>query len=241
MILAAGEGIRLKPLTMETPKVLLPVGGVPLIEHTLIWLRSHGVCEVAINLYHLGDKIKDFLGDGSRLGVSITYSLEEKLLGSAGGVKKLERFFDDSFAVVCGDILTDFDLAAMAGFHQVRGSSATLAVIEVANPGQFGIVTMADGGRVLGFVEKPPPDAGAGNLGSTGIYILGREVLGYIADRCFSDFGYDVFPNIIKLGLPVYGYRLNAGDYLLDIGTIERYRQANEDAKAGKITIRHRK
>jgi len=238
MILAAGEGIRLKPLTLETPKVLLPVGGVPLIEHTLVWLRSHGVSEVAINLCHLGDKIRDFLGDGSRLGVSITYSFEEKLLGTAGGVKKLERFFDGTFVVVCGDILTDFDLAAMAGFHQARGSAATLAVLQVADPRQYGIVSMDRRGRVLSFVEKPPPGSEAGKLGSAGVYILGREVLDYIPGQCFADFARDVFPEIIELGVPVYGYHLKAEDYLLDIGTIERYRQANEDVKAGKVAVK---
>jgi NDP-sugar pyrophosphorylase family protein len=110
MILAAGEGTRLRPFTFETPKVLLPVGGRPLIEYSLSWLRSHGIREVAINLYHLGNNIIDSLGDGSRFGMEIVYSPEETLFGTAGGVKRMERFFNDTFVVVYGDNFTNFNL-----------------------------------------------------------------------------------------------------------------------------------
>ena len=120
MILAAGEGTRLRPLTLKIPKVLLPVGEAPLIEHTLSWINNYGISEVAINLYHLGEKIKDFLGDGSRLEMSITYSPEENLLETAGGVKRMEPFFTDTFVVVYGDVLTSFDLDDMVSFHRTK-------------------------------------------------------------------------------------------------------------------------
>ena len=237
MILAAGEGTRLKPLTLETPKVLLPIGGPPLIEYTLTWLRSHGISEVAINLYHLGDKIKDYLGSGSRLGVNISYSQEETLLGTAGGVKRIEHFFNTTFVVVCGDILTDFDLRGMIQFHREKKAMATIAVLEVSNPWDVGIVDMNEEGRILSFIEKPHPGSVRSNLSSGGVYVLDKEILDYIPSQGFCDFAYDIFPMIIKLGLPAYGYCLNHEDYLTDIGTIDKYHQANEDVTAGKVKI----
>lgn len=241
MILAAGEGTRLRPLTLETPKVLLPIGGVPLIEHTLTWLKRHSVSEVAINLYHLGEKIKDFLGDGSRFGMKISYSLEEALLGTAGGVKRTEHFFDGTFVVVCGDIITDFDLSAMVRFHTVKNSLATVALLRVPNPWDVGIAKINEEGRILSFVEKPARGSETGNLGSGGVYIFEREIFDYMPDRSFSDFAYDIFPKLIELELPVYGYVLKLEDYLTDIGTIEKYWKANEDVTAGKVKIRYEK
>lgn len=239
MLLAAGEGTRLRPLTLETPKVLLPVGGKPLIGYTLSWLRSHGISKVAINLYRQGEKIKDFLGDGSLFGISISYSLEETLLGTAGGVKRMEHFFDDTFVVIYGDILTDFDLKGMIRFHQEKKAMATLAILEVPNPWDVGVVEINEQGRILSFVEKPPRGSEVGNLGSGGIYVLEQDILSYIPNKGCPDFAYDIFPQLIKLGVPIYGYLLSPEDYLLDIGTIEKYHKADEDVKAGRVKIRY--
>lgn len=238
IVLAAGEGTRLRPLTMETPKVLLPVDGVCLMEHTLNWLKGHGISEVAINLYHLGEKIRDFLGDGSRFGMKISYSPEATLLGTAGGVKKMESSFSNTFIVVYGDVLTTFDLGAMLRFHKAKSSLATLAIGRVSNPWDFGIVEMNAEGRILGFVEKPPRGTEKGNLGNSGVYIFETGIFSYIPDRGAADFAYDVFPRLVASGLPAYGYLLKPEDYFIDIGTIERYYQANEDAKAGKVKIK---
>jgi len=239
MILAAGEGTRLRPLTLETPKVLLPIGGVPLIEYTLAWLKSHGILGVAINLHHLGDKIKDFLDDGSRFGVSISYSVEEALIGTAGGVKKMEHFFNDTFVVVYGDVLADFDLGAMVGFHQRKISLATLALLEVPKPWEVGVVEINEGGRILSFVEKPALGSEASSLGSGGVYVLEKEIFSYIPDEGFGDFAYNIFPKLLELGLPVYAYILKPEEYLIDIGTIEKYSKANEDVQAGRVEIKH--
>lgn len=228
MILAAGQGIRLRPLTLTLPKVLLPVGGVPVIEHILLWLKRHGIAEVAVNLYHLGAKIIDLLGDGSRFGVKITYSSEETLLGTAGGVKKMEHFFDGTFVVVCGDVVTDFDLSAMLQFHREKRAMATLALVEVSNPWEVGIAEINESGKLISFVEKPPRGVEPGNLGNGGIYVLEKEILNHIASEGFCDFAYEILPKIIKLGLSVYGYRLNRDDYLFDTGTPEKYDQANK-------------
>ena len=237
MILAAGEGTRLHPLTLETPKVLLPIGEKPLIEYTLTWLKSHGISEVAVNLHYLGDKIRNLLGDGSKFGVKIHYSPEKEILGTAGGVKKIETFLGSTFAVVYGDILTDFNLSAMIDFHKQKRASATLALFEVPNPWEVGVVDIDTQGKVLSFREKPPRGSEAGNLSSGGIYVFEKEILAHIPNAGFSDFGYDILPKLIELGLPLYGYLLKPEDYLIDIGSIDKYHKANEDVKTGKVGI----
>jgi len=237
MILAAGEGTRLRPLTLETPKVLLPVAGVPLIYYILTWLRSHGVGEVCINLHHLGNRIKDSLEDGSEFGVKIYYSIEENLLGTAGGVKKVAHFFDTTFLVVYGDVLTNFNLSAMMKFHQEKKALATVVVSKVTEPSEVGIVRLKNDGRIVSFVEKPSGGAELGNMASGGIYILEKEVLDSIPTHGFCDFAYDIFPELIRAGFPLYGYTLTSADYLIDIGTIDKYLKANEDVKSGKVKM----
>lgn len=231
MILAAGEGTRLRPLTLTEPKVLLPVSGVPLIECTLRWLKHYGITEVAINLHRLAARVQSSLGDGTRFGMKIVYSREKTLLGTAGGVKKMESFFESPFTVVYGDVLTDLDLSVMLAFHRHRQAVATLAVREMPNPWEVGVVEMDNESRITGFIEKPPRGSEKSNLSSGGIYILEKRVLDYVPEEGFCDFAYDVFPRLIELGLPMYGYHLKNGDYLLDIGTAEKYKQANLDMK----------
>jgi mannose-1-phosphate guanylyltransferase/phosphomannomutase len=237
MILAAGEGTRLRPLTNETPKVLVPINGVPQIEYTIRWLKQNGISEVAINLYHLGGKIREILGDGSQRGIRIVYSEETSLLGTAGGVKKLQPFFDDTFAVIYGDVLTDFDLSEMLRFHRNKQAIITLALQRASNPAEVGVVELDETQRVVSFIEKPSPSPVNGALISGGIYIMKTEVLDYIPEDCFCDFGFEVFPNIIQRGLPAYGYRLRDDDYLLDIGNMEKYQKANEDVRNGMVKI----
>ena len=238
MILAAGEGTRLRSHTLKTPKVLLTIGGIPLIEHTLGWLKSHGIYQVAMNLHHLGDKIKDFLGDGFHLGVNISYSLEEVLLGTAGGVKRMKHFFNDTFVVVYGDVLTNFDLTAMIEFHKARNPLATIAISKVLNSRNIGIVGINEEGRVLSFVEKPAPSSESSNLGNGGVYVLEKRILDYIPSEEFSDFAYDIFPKLIEGNIPMYGYALKPDDYIIDIGTFDTYQKANDDFKAGKVRMK---
>jgi NDP-sugar pyrophosphorylase family protein len=244
MILAAGEGTRLRPFTLETPKVLLPIGGVPLICYTLAWLKRYDISQVVINLHHLGEKIREFLGDGSRFGLEIVYSPEEILLGTAGGVKKMEPLLSakpkspvpnpqspvtNPFVVVYGDVLTDFNLSAMVKFHQKKKALATVAVTKVTKPSEVGVVKLKKDGRIVSFVEKPSGGAEPGNMASGGIYILEKEVLDSIPRHGFCDFAYDIFPELIRAGFPLYAYALMSADYLIDIGTPEKYRKANED------------
>jgi len=236
MILTAGEGTRMRPLTLETPKVLLPIGGVPLIIHTLTWLKKYGIFQVAINLYYKGDKIKEFLGDGSQFGVEILYSQEETLLGTAGGVKRMKKFFDSTFVVVYGDNLTNLDLRAMTDFHHRKKALATLALFQAHSSREVGVVRLDVEARVVDFAEKPQQEVDPKALANGGVYVLEGQVLDYISAQGSCDFAYDVFPKLIKAGLPIYGYSLDSQYYLIDIGTPEKYRQANSYMTTGRVT-----
>jgi NDP-sugar pyrophosphorylase family protein len=236
MILAAGEGTRLRPSTLGTPKVLLPVGGAPLIWHTLTWLRMHGVSQAAINLHHLGDKIRGLLGDGYGLGVEISYSGEEELLGTAGGVKRMADGWREPFFVIYGDVLTDLDLGAMVQFHARVGAMATIAVQLVEDATGKGVARVDREGRICSFVEKPTSSPRSRCLINTGVYVLEPEILEYIQPGC-SDFGIDMFPALVERALPIYAWRLRPWEYLIDIGTREAYERANEDMAKGKVNV----
>lgn len=225
MILAAGEGRRLRPLTDHVPKPMLPVAGRPLLEHTITYLRDCGVTDLAVNLYHLPQVVIDYFGDGSRWGVSLHYSVEEQLLGSAGGVKRLQSFFDDTFIVFYGDLLTWADLRPMIELHRRTGVLATMGLYHVPDPWNRGIVQLDEAKNVVRFVEKPPRDQVFSNLANAGIYVLEPEVLNRIPAEQVYDFGHDVFPGLLADGIQVAGYVIE--DLLIDIGLPEKYEEAN--------------
>jgi mannose-1-phosphate guanylyltransferase len=231
MILAAGEGTRLRPLTKMIPKPMLPVGGKPLLEHTICWLRSYGIKQVAVNLHHAPWLTQAYLGDGSAWGVRITYSLEDKLLGTAGAVKKLQNYFDDAFVVVYGDVLTNMDLTALVSFHRAKGGWMTIALYQVENPSACGLVKLDGEGKILRFVEKPSPEHVFTDLASTGVFVMEARVLDHIPSDTFYDFGHHLFPDLLAKGIPLYGYPIDA--YLVDIGTMEKYREAQLDVREG--------
>jgi len=225
MILAAGEGRRLRPLTNHLPKPMLPVADKPLLEHTLIYLRNHDITEVAINLHHLAQAVIDYFGDGSDWGVSLRYSVEEALLGSAGGVKRVEDFFDDTFIVYYGDLFTQADLHPMIDLHRQRGAPATMGLYRVPDPWNRGIVELNDEQLITRFAEKPPRDQAFSDLANAGIYVLEPEVLDSIPAGQMYDFGHDVFPNMLANGLEIAGYVIE--ETLIDIGLPEKYEEAN--------------
>lgn len=228
MILAAGEGRRLRPLTNYLPKPMLPVAGRPLLEHTITYLRDCGVTDLAVNLYHLPGTVMDYFGNGSRWGVKLRYSVEERLLGSAGGVKRLQSFFDETFVVFYGDLLTWTDLRPMLAQHRQAGVVATMGLYHVPDPWNRGIVQLDEAQRIVRFAEKPPRDQVFSNLANAGIYILEPEVLERIPSEVVYDFGHDVFPALLAEGIPVAGYIIN--DLLIDIGLPEKYEEANKIA-----------
>jgi NDP-sugar pyrophosphorylase family protein len=233
-ILAAGLGTRLQSLGLDVPKVMVPVGGKPLLQHHLEMLSAQGVTDFIVNLHHLPDTVTRSFGDGSRYGVRIRYSHEPELLGTAGGVKKMEGWLRaGTFLVVYGDNLMRFGLAPLVEFHRERRAVATIVLFESPEPSTGGVVETDAAGRVQRFVEKPAPEEAAGNLINAGIYLLEPAVLTAIPDGQFCDFGRDVFPALLARGEPVYATKPKA--YVQDIGTPERLAQARRDWENGLV------
>ena len=179
MILAAGEGTRLRPFTLHTPKAMLAVSGRPTLEWIILWLRHHGVREIVVNLHHQSQAVTSYFGDGSGWGVQLTYSVEPTLLGTAGGVKRMERCFSEPFLIVYGDVLTDMDLGQFMRFHRSCNNQphVTLSLYHVANPQECGIVEVDACHRVTRFVEKPSPDGVFSDLANAGVLIVDPALL----------------------------------------------------------------
>jgi NDP-sugar pyrophosphorylase family protein len=237
MILAGGMSTRLYPLTKQVPKPLVPVAGEPITAHVMRWLKSFGYTDVAMNVHYLAEAIEAALGDGSAYGVHLNYLHEEVLMGSAGAVKPLQTFFDETFVVVGCDDLTDANLEALVAFHKERGALATLGLIEADEVDQYGVVITDDRGRILEFQEKPAKGTERSKLVNTGIYVFEPAVLDFIPAATFYDFGKQVFPALLAAGADFYGMRLG-GAYWRDIGTPAEYRLATEDVLAGRVRLR---
>ena len=237
MVLAAGKGTRLFPLTGEMPKPLAPVVDTPIIQHIFELLARHGVSESHVNVHYLADALLAAYGEESRLGdMTVRLSREDELLGTAGGVKRLAHRFDETFVVVSGDALTDVDLTTLLAFHREKGALATLALRRVYDTSEFGVVELDDDANILGFQEKPDPGEAISTLANTGIYVLEPEALEYVPEGAFFDFARDVFPRLLGAGEKFVGYQ---GDfYWSDIGTLEAYRRAQFDVLSGRVRVR---
>jgi NDP-sugar pyrophosphorylase family protein len=239
MLLAGGLSTRLYPLTKSVPKPLVPVAGVPNAVHLINYLKSYGYDEIAINVHYLADAIRNRLGDGSAFGVRLEYLHEDVLMGSAGAVKPMEAFFgDETFVVVGCDDLTDLPLDRVVRMHEEHRAVATIGLVARERVDQYGVVVTENDGRITGFQEKPEPGTERSNLVNTGIYVFSREIFARIPAATFYDFGKQVFPELLRDGLPFYGY--DAGDaYWCDIGTPGEYRRASADVVNGRFTIPH--
>ncbi len=237
MVLAAGKGTRLFPLTGEVPKPMAPVVDTPIIHHIFELLSGHGVTEAHVNVYYLADALLAAYGEESRVdGMIVRLSREEELLGTAGGVKRLARNFDDTFVVVSGDALTDVDIGELVRFHKQKGALATIALRRVFDTSEFGVVELDGDGNILGFQEKPDPKEAISTLANTGIYVLEPRALEYVPEGTFFDFAQDVFPRFLEAGEGFVGYQ---GDfYWSDIGTLEAYRQAQYDVLSGRVRVK---
>ena len=248
MILAAGLGTRLRPITYEMPKPMVPVLDRPVIEHIVELLARHGFDEVIANLYWFPEQIQERLGDGSRFGLDLRYSREEALLGTAGGVRNAADFLGDQFLVISGDALTDIDLAAMREFHASHGGMATLATKRVADTSDFGVVVTGADGRVSGFQEKPDPAEALSDLANCGIYMFRSEIFDYFLPEGqrskvakpddppgFTDWATDVLPALLENDVPFYSWE--ADGYWNDIGNLEELRRGNVDALQGAVAV----
>jgi NDP-sugar pyrophosphorylase family protein len=241
MILAAGEGTRLRPLTETKPKPMLEVNGKPVLEWILLWLKAHGIEEVAINLHYRPESVRECFGDGAGLGVRIHYSVEERILGTAGGVKRVQGLFEGPLVIAYGDVLTDLDLTRLLGIHNAKGGDphVTLSLYHVANPWECGIVDIDAGGRVTRIVEKPPRHEIRSDLANAGVLVLDASLLDHVPAEGPYDIAGDLLPQLLRLGVDVYGVPLGETEYLIDIGTPEKFERAQREwptptARAGR-------
>ena len=235
IIMAGGEGSRLRPLTCDLPKPMVPVLNKPVLEHTIELLKCNGITEIGITLMYYPQIVKDYFGSGKNLGVNITYFIEESPLGTAGGIKNAEHFLDEPFIVISGDSITDFNLAKAIEFHKERNSIATIVLSKVDVPLEYGVVLTNESGKITGFLEKPSWGELFSDTVNTGTYIMEPEVLDYIEANKNTDFSRDVFPKLLSMSKNIYGYI--APDYWCDMGDIRSYIRTHYDILDQKISL----
>lgn len=236
MILAAGGGTRLAPLTYTLPKPMAPVVNLPVMEHIISHLVKHNFNEIMINLHVLPEHIENYFHNGERLGAKITYSHEMEPLGTAGGVKNVENFFDDTFMVVGGDDLSDIDLSAMLRFHKEKHSLVTIGLSYEEDVQSYGVVVTDEKMRITEFQEKPEPSAAKSNWVNNGVYLFEPEILNLIPKGQFYDFGSQLFPKLKDDRSPFFGFQCEG--YWCDIGNLIQYRKAHFDCLQGKVKVR---
>ena len=235
VIMAGGEGTRLRPLTSNMPKPMLPVANRPLMEHTINLLRRYGFTDVVATVQFLSSVIRNYFDDGSDLGVSLGYATEEVPLGTAGSVLGARDLLTGRFLVISGDALTDLDLEEVVAWHEQKGSAATIVLKRMEDPIEFGIVMTKEDGQIQRFLEKPTWGQVFSDTINTGIYVLEPEVLDLIPPDQPYDFSSELFPTMLDKGLPLFGFVTDA--YWTDVGTSDAYLQANHDVLAGRVRI----
>ncbi|HLP90384.1 MAG TPA: mannose-1-phosphate guanyltransferase [Nostocaceae cyanobacterium] len=236
VLMAGGSGTRLRPLTCDLPKPMVPILNRPIAEHIINLLKRHQITEIIATLHYLPDVLRDYFQDGSDFGVQMTYAIEEdQPLGTAGCVKNISELLDDTFLVISGDSITDFDLTAAIEFHKQKQSKATLILTRVPNPIEFGVVITNEDGRIKRFLEKPSTSEIFSDTVNTGTYILEPEVLEYLPEHTECDFSKDLFPLLLTRNEPMYGYI--AQGYWCDVGHLDAYREAQYDALARKVKL----
>jgi mannose-1-phosphate guanylyltransferase/mannose-1-phosphate guanylyltransferase/phosphomannomutase len=230
MVLAAGLGTRLRPLTYEITKPMVPVLDRPVMAHILDLLDRHSFEETIANLHYFPDSIREHFGE------RLTYRYESELLGTAGGVRACAEFFgEDSFLVISGDALTDIDLTALAARHRESGGVATLAVKKVPDTREYGVVLHDRAGRITGFQEKPRPDEALSDLGNCGIYVFSPDIFDYFPERPFVDWAQDVFPTLLANDVPFHIHEVR--EYWNDVGSLGELRQGTFDALRGELRL----
>jgi len=235
VVMAGGEGTRLRPLTSNQPKPMVSIVGKPCMEHILELLREHDLNEVIVTVAFLPQAIRGYFGDGETLGMQIGYSVEESPLGTAGSVRLATKQLDETFLVISGDALCDVDLGALIAFHKERGAAVTIGLKSVDNPLEFGIVVTDEEGKIERFLEKPSWGQVFSDTINTGIYVLEPEVLKHVPTDRPYDFSKELFPLLLEMGRPLYGFVMDG--YWQDIGNLDQYRQANFDALEENVRL----
>lgn len=235
LVLAAGEGTRLRPLTADRPKPMVSVAGVPMIAYALDWMRTNGVTEVAINTHYRPEPLVAFVGDGAAFGLSVQYSHEPVLLGSSGALAPLQTFFrgEELFVVLYGDVLTNQPLGPVIDAHRQAKADATLVLTEVDDPRRAGMVELDDHDGILRLVEKPRDWPAGACWANGGIYLLGPRIWDFAPTSGYHDFGFDLLPAMLAAGSRLHGFRSRAA--LVDIGSHERLAQAADLVERGRL------
>lgn len=236
MILAAGVGSRLDPLTRNIPKPMVPIVNRPVMEHIVELLAKHGFKDIMVNLHYLSEQIEDYFGDGSKWGVKIQYSKEERLWGDAGSVKICEDFFDDTFVVIGGDDLADIDLSKVVRLHKEKKALATIALSLVDDPSEYGIALLNDRGRITRFLEKPKGEVIFSNTANTGVYVFEPQILDLVPKGIPYGFGNNVFPMLLEQRTRFYGYLTSS--YWKDVGNLKQYQHTHFDVLDGRSAIK---
>lgn len=233
VIMAGGKGTRLRPLTCNLPKPMVPIINKPVMQYSIELLRKHGITDIAVTVQYLPDAIRDYFGDGCEFGVNLTYFEETTPLGTAGSVKQAEHFLDEPFVVVSGDALTDFDLEEAIEFHHQKKGLVTILMKQVDDPLEFGVIMTNEEDEIVRFLEKPSWSEVFSDTVNTGIYVMEPEVLSYIKQDTVTDFSKDIFPTLLEKRAGLFGYQ--ASGYWSDIGNIKQYSQAQIDLLNGAV------
>src|SRR5271165_4720635 len=235
VIMAGGEGTRLRPLTSNQPKPMLPMGNRPMMEHVVNLLRQHGFEDIVVTVAFMANAIRSYFGDGSEFGVRMVYATEETPLGTAGSVLNARDELDERFVVISGDVLTDIDLTSVVDFHRSKSALATIALKAVEDPLEFGIVITREDGSIERFLEKPTWGQVFSDTINTGIYVLEPEIFDYIDEGQSVDFSSEVFPAVLESGRLIYGYVTKG--YWEDVGTTGAYLKAHQDILDGRVSV----
>lgn len=235
IIMAGGEGSRLRPLTCDLPKPMVPVMNKPIMEHIIELLKQHGITEIGVTLMYLPQRIKEYFGDGSNFGVKLHYFTEDTPLGTAGSVKNAEEFLDETFIVISGDSLTNINITEAINYHYLKKSKATLVLTKVDVPLEYGVVILDNSGSITGFLEKPSWGEVFSDTVNTGTYILEPEVLNLFAKNIKYDFSQDLFPILLNNKEPMFGFV--SGDYWCDIGDLKAYLESHYDVLNGLVKL----
>src|SRR6266545_4172239 len=234
VIMAGGEGTRLRPLTANQPKPMLPLGNRPMMEHIVRHVHNHGFKDIVVTVQFLASQVRNYFGDGSDMGVDLTYATETTPLGTAGSVKNAAEQLDETFLVLSGDALTDVNLDEVVSFHRQSGAMVTVALKRMDNPLEFGIVITREDGRIERFLEKPHWGQVFSDTINTGIYVIEPEIFDHIPDGP-SDFAGDIFPKLLARGAPLYGVVVDG--YWEDVGNLEAYQRAHQDLLEGRVKV----
>ena len=235
LFLAGGFGTRLKPITNDLPKPMVPIMGKPLLERNIEKLKKYGVDEIVLSTCYKPGKIRNYFKDGSKLGVKISYITEDMPLGTAGAVKNAQRFFDDTFLVFNADILSDIDISEMIRFHKERGALATIAATQVENPSDYGVIEHDKDGCITAFKEKPGPHVSSSNLINAGVYIFEPQILDEIPGGRAVSIERETYPMLLQKGFKLAVY--DRCSYWLDLGTPGKYLKAHRDILDGVLRI----